>query len=124
MQIVEAVVAACAPQKVPVTLKMRMGWDHNSLNAPRLAVIARESGIRMVTVHGRTRCQFYTGTADWKAIRAVKEAVSIPVIASGGVSSMQDLLALRGTREIAGAISGRALYDGAIDLRQALSLLK
>ena len=72
-RILEATVAAVA---VPVTLKMRMGWDHQSLNAPRLAQIAEQSGIQMVTVHGRTRQQFYTGTADWAFVAAVKSAAS------------------------------------------------
>ena len=65
---------------VPVTLKMRMGWDHDTLNAPRLAVIAEETGIRMVTVHGRTRQMFYTGTADWDFVATVKAATRLPVI--------------------------------------------
>ena len=76
---------------MPVTLKMRLGWDHSNLNAPELARRAENSGVRMVTVHGRTRCQFYRDTADWAAIRAVKDTVSIPVIANGDLTAFDDL---------------------------------
>lgn len=87
MTLVEATVAAV---KVPVTLKMRLGWDENSINAPELARRAEDAGIAMVTVHGRTRCQFYEGTADWDAIHAVRDAVRIPLVANGDVSSRAD----------------------------------
>jgi tRNA-dihydrouridine synthase B len=95
---------------VPVTLKMRMGWDHASLNAPRLARIAEQSGIRMVTVHGRTRQQFYTGRADWAFVGEVKQAVGIPVIVNGDILTPEDAAEARRLSGADGVMIGRAAY--------------
>ncbi len=83
------IAAAIAAVPVPVTLKMRLGWDDRSRNAAELARRAEAAGVRMITVHGRTRCQFYTGTADWRAVHAVKESVAIPVVVNGDVTDCE-----------------------------------
>lgn len=97
LRLIEAVVDAV---DVPVTLKTRLGWDDNSLNAAAITRRAQDAGIKMVTIHGRTRCQFYKGVADWQAIREVKQAVSIPVLANGDIV---DLRTARSALELSGA---------------------
>jgi nifR3 family TIM-barrel protein len=87
VSLIEATVGAV---DVPVTLKMRLGWDAATINAPELARRAEAAGVQMITVHGRTRCQFYTGTADWTAIRAVKDAIRIPLVVNGDIRSFDD----------------------------------
>src|SRR3954463_8559912 len=89
LRLIEATMSAV---KVPVTLKMRLGWDHRSLNAPELARRAAAAGVQLITVHGRTRCQFYKGEADWRAVRAVREAIDIPLVVNGDITSYQKAL--------------------------------
>jgi nifR3 family TIM-barrel protein len=105
LRLIEATVAATT---LPVTLKMRLGWDHASLNAPTIARAAESAGVRMITIHGRTRQQFYTGHADWAAIAPVVDAVSIPVIANGDITSAADARRALHLSGAAGVMIGRA----------------
>ena len=106
LELIDAVVKAV---NIPVTLKMRLGWDHDRLNAPELAVSAENAGVQMITIHGRTRCQFYKGQADWNAISSVVDAVKVPVIANGDIVDLDSAKEALATSRAAGVMVGRGV---------------
>jgi tRNA-dihydrouridine synthase B len=110
--------------KIPVTVKMRMGWDDESLNAPTLAKIAEDSGIQMITVHGRTRCQFYKGKANWQFIAKVKDAVKIPVIANGDIVCIDSAMTALEESKADGIMIGRGCYGKPWLISQVAHFLK
>ncbi|MGN7661403.1 MAG: tRNA dihydrouridine synthase DusB [Anaplasma sp.] len=120
-QIMESVVNAV---KVPVTVKMRMGWSATDLNAPRLAKIAEDSGVKMITVHGRTRTQMFSGKADWKFVRQVKDCVRVPVIVNGDIRTLQDAIDALELSGADGVMIGRGAYGKPWIIKQTLHFLK
>jgi tRNA-dihydrouridine synthase B len=121
LRIIDATVNAAS---VPVTLKMRLGWDETNLNAPDIARRAEKAGVQLVTIHGRTRCQFYKGAADWDAIRRVREAISVPLVANGDLTRPEDAPAMLAASDADAVMIGRGAYGQPWIVGQTASLLE
>ncbi len=109
---------------VPVTLKMRLGWDYNSLNAVNIARIAEDVGIKMITVHGRTRCQMFKGTANWHLVKDVKNEVNIPVIVNGDINNFEDINNSLKESGADGVMIGRGVYGKPWFIQQAIDFIR
>ncbi len=107
MRLIDATVETAS---IPVTLKMRLGWDDSSINAPELARRAVDGGVQMITVHGRTRCQFYKGRADWRSVRAVKQQINVPLVVNGDIGSLKDAQNAMDCSSADAVMIGRAAY--------------